>query len=152
MGFRSFWALCARAWPEAEPCVGVCGHVSVEVISLNFLLKCQPTRSWWGVNTPIEGCCSACAAVQVQPRDPAWMGAPAQHTAPCTAPCWGSSRGQQGQCVFLGTGWCGELEPEVFYRGMNGLIWEGALLSCYLCLKSCLFFSEVFHLFFIPAQ
>ena len=30
-------ALCARAWPKAEPCVGVCGHGSVEVMALNFL-------------------------------------------------------------------------------------------------------------------
>lgn len=45
LGFSLCWALCACAWPKAEPCVGVCGHVSVEVISLNFLLKCQLTCS-----------------------------------------------------------------------------------------------------------
>lgn len=27
---------------------------------------------------------------------------------------WGRSRGQKEQCVFLGTGWCGGFEPEVF--------------------------------------
>lgn len=43
LGFSWGPALCACAWTKAEPSVGVCGHVSVEVIQLNFLLKCQPT-------------------------------------------------------------------------------------------------------------
>lgn len=54
LNFHSCPALCACAWPKAEPCVVVCGHVSFAAISLNFLLKCQPTRLWWGVNSPID--------------------------------------------------------------------------------------------------
>lgn len=43
LGFSWGPALCVCAWTKAEPSVGVRGHVSVEVIQLNFLLKCQPT-------------------------------------------------------------------------------------------------------------
>lgn len=39
-----------------------------------------------------------------------------------------------------------------FKEGWVGSSGKGALLSCYLCLKSCLFFSETFPLVFIPAQ
>lgn len=43
LGFSWGPALYACAWTKAEPSVGGREHVSVEVIQLNFLLKCQPT-------------------------------------------------------------------------------------------------------------
>uniref|UniRef100_A0A8C0VGJ6 Dedicator of cytokinesis 11 n=1 Tax=Cyanistes caeruleus TaxID=156563 RepID=A0A8C0VGJ6_CYACU len=65
--------LCACTWPEAKPGAGVCGRVSLEVISLNVLLKCQCCAGESIVQWP--GCCCAGGAC-----DPARAGAPAGHT------------------------------------------------------------------------
>lgn len=58
---------------KAKPCVGVRGHVSVEVISLNFLFKCQPAclvKSHYSNREAVVCLC----VVQGEPRDPARMG------------------------------------------------------------------------------
>lgn len=58
---------------KAEPCVGVRGHVSVEVVSLNFLFKCQPICLVKSQYSNREAVVSLCV-VQREPRDPACMG------------------------------------------------------------------------------
>lgn len=108
LGFSLCWALCACTWPKAEPCVGVCGHVSVEVISLNFLLKCQLTCSLVErVNTRIDRLSfSLCSGEQQRQGR--------------SATCFWEQAGVQG------------LNQWGFLREVSGLILEGTLLSCYL--------------------
>lgn len=128
MGFPLCWALCAPAWSKAEPCAGVRGRVSVEVISLNFLLKCQPACLLVESQYSDRDSCVACAAVQVEPRDPARMGIRARQAthflalrgAPCSEEQQSGcerARGRGCHLGFWGTGCCESLDQRLFNRG-----------------------------------
>lgn len=113
LGFPSFWALCVRAWA----CVGVCGHVSVEVIPLNFLLKCQPARCWWGVNTPIDRLlfCLCCC-----PSGASWPSV-AGGSSTAHSPLHGSQQSRESSLCFWEQPGVWGSNLSVFQEGWVGL-------------------------------